>query len=114
MMYSCFNPGSGLYDYFESPDGLALNADLPVPNHLTQEIKGIGVPSIVAGRPMPSNAQSVGSGWHARGMVVNCGRGPLGADDGATGASGAKWVVFVLSAAAGAMLFLSFARPRRT
>ena len=37
----------------------------------------IGVPSIVAGRALPSGAKKVGRGWHARGMVSSCKPGGL-------------------------------------
>lgn len=78
MMYSCFDPKSGLYDYYEGPDTYPINADLPVPNFLPAEIPGIGVPSIDAARPMPSGLTLVGRGWHARGMLINCGRSAVG------------------------------------
>jgi len=77
MIYSCFNPKAGLYDYYEGPDVYPINADLPVPS-LPPEIAGIGVPSIEAARSMPSGVTPAGQGWHARGMLVSCGRGPLG------------------------------------
>jgi hypothetical protein len=78
LIHSCFDPKKGLYLYYESADDLPLNADLPVPN-LPAPTNGVGVPAIVAGRPLPSSAKLVGQGWHARGMVVQCGKGAMGA-----------------------------------
>jgi len=106
MMYSCFAPRTGLYDYFESPEATPLNADLPIPR-LPAEVNGIGVPSIVAGRPLPAGARIVGRGWHPRGMVAQCGRTPMGDADGATGSP------FTLVAAL-AMMAVAFYFVRRT
>lgn len=77
MIYSCFDPVSGLYDYFENSQMLPINADMPVP--VLPKATQLGVASIEAGRPLPSDARRVGRGWHARGQVVKCGRGPTGA-----------------------------------
>jgi hypothetical protein len=79
LIYSCFSPATGLYDYHEDGTRLPLNADLPVPLHLGAEVNGVGVPAIVAGRPKPAGTTWIGHGWNARGMVVDCGRAPLGA-----------------------------------
>lgn len=78
MIYSCFDSHAGLYDYFEDSQQISINADLPVPR-LPAATGQIGVPSITAGRPLPSGARHVGKGWHARGIVVDCGKsGSLG------------------------------------
>lgn len=74
MLYSCFNPEVGLYDYFEDDAQRAINADLPVPK-LPPIAGKVGVPAIDAGRPLPSGAKPAGKGWHAKGVVVQCGRG---------------------------------------
>lgn len=95
MIYSCFEPKSGLYDYFETADRIPINADLPIPK-LPQGVSGIGVPAIEAGRPMPFNARHVGQGWHARGMLINCGRTPMG-DADATVATVAPLTVALVS-----------------
>lgn len=92
MNYSCFDPASGLYDYFEDATQIPINADLPVPQ-LPKAAGKIGVPSIDAGRPLPPGARPVGRGWHARGIVVSCGRGSpqsMGAMPTASGA--VDWV----------------------
>jgi len=102
--YSCFNPSDGLYDYYVDGLQTPLNADLPVPKMPSAAGK-VGVPAIDAGRPLPKNAQFTGRGWHARGMVVQCGRGSLGQITDATSAwswvtaGGWKWVAVGLGAA---------------
>jgi len=89
--YSCFDPRSGLYDYYADNVQLPINADLPVPQ-LPQAAWKIGVPSIDAGRPLPPGARPVGRGWHARGIVVSCGRGSPGLGAMPTAASAVDWV----------------------
>mgnify|MGYP001607312283 CR=1 FL=1 len=74
MIYSCFNARSALYDYFEDSRQLPVNADLPVPKFSVMAGK-IGVAAIDAGRPLPSDARRTGQGWHARGIIVQCGHG---------------------------------------
>lgn len=87
MIYSCFDPGSGLYDYYETDENKPLNADLPVPK-LGAVDNPIGIPAINAGRPVPPTARKIGRGWHARGMVADCskrgfsGMGELNLDAG--------------------------------
>lgn len=98
MFYSCFDPKTGLYDYFVDDKNHPINGDLPIPQFpVTTKI---GVPAIEAGRKMPSGAKPAGRGWHARGLIVQCGRGPLGAVEGKPAeawewvkAGGWKWVV---------------------
>ena len=50
MIYSCFVPERGTYDYYENSLQIQLNADLPVPK-LPPDTGKIGVPAIDAGRP---------------------------------------------------------------
>jgi len=69
MLYSIFRPARGVYDYFETPEQHAINADLPQPK-LPQETNGVGVPAMQAGRALPAGARPIGSGWHARGVVA--------------------------------------------
>lgn len=78
MLYSCFDSKSGLYDYYADKLEIPLNADLPVPSMPSPAGK-VGVPAIDAGRPLPGDAKHIGRGWHAKGMIVQCGRGSLGA-----------------------------------
>lgn len=75
MIYSCFDPQTGHYRYFEDSLLAPVNGDLPVPNYLKSRSTKLGVPSLEAGRPLPRGAKRVGSGLAARGMVVECGAG---------------------------------------
>lgn len=103
MIYSCFDPKAGLYDYFADSVQRPINADLPIPK-LPAAAGKVGVPAIEAGRPMPADAKHVGRGWHAKGMVVVCGRGAYGAVpsfDSAwtwTKEGGWKWILGGLAA----------------
>lgn len=78
MIYSCFDPARGSYRYFEDSSTLPINADLPVPRFPAPAGK-VGVPASEAGRPLPAGAKQVGTGWHARGIIVRCGGGGLSA-----------------------------------
>jgi hypothetical protein len=105
MIYSCFNASTGLYDYFETPEKKALNADLPVPQLGAPDNK-IGIPSIDAGRPLPAGARPVGHGWHARGMVANCKkRGVSGLGEVSLDAGTLMPLMFILGAVALAWSF---------
>lgn len=75
MIYSCFDPQSGQYRYFQDSVSAPVNGDLPVPSYLKSRSTKLGVPSLEAGRPLPRDARRVGSGLTARGMVVECGAG---------------------------------------
>ena len=75
MIYSCFDPQTGSYKYFEDSLQAPVNGDLPVPSYLKSRSTKLGVPSLEAGRPLPSNAKAVGRGHSARGMLVECGAG---------------------------------------
>lgn len=99
MIWSCFNPQSGFYDYFESPEQIPINADLPVPK-LPPAGNEVGVSSMEAGRPLPRNARRVGSGWHARGLVATCGQNyGLGDASGAAVSRGLLWAAAAAVAA---------------
>ena len=71
MIYSCFDARSGLYRYFEDSASQPVNSDLPVPSF--PRATKIGVPAIEAARALPAEARPAGSGWHARGIIVQCG-----------------------------------------
>lgn len=78
VLYSKWDPSRGGYTYFETAEQVPYAADLPVPR--LSAVGPIGVPSVEAGRPLPSSAQMVGNGPLARGMIVPTeGRGVLGA-----------------------------------
>lgn len=112
MIYSCWDPTSGLYDYFVDKREIAINADLPVPS-LPAPGNRIGVAALEAGRSLPSGAKRAGRGWHARGLVVQCGRGTgsksgMGSVDSAVGwvkDGGWLWI-----AAAGVLYFVGRAK----
>ena len=89
MIYSCFDPLSGMYRYYQDAKQVATNADLPVPR-LSSMAGKIGVPAMDAGRPLPPDARPTGEGWHAKGMIVMCGR-PSGGGLGAEGTPGEAW-----------------------
>lgn len=74
MIYSCFDPPSGKYRYFEDDEQVPVNGDLPVPTWLSGRVaNGIGVPTADAGRPLPTGAKPKGTGFEARGQIVRCG-----------------------------------------
>lgn len=104
MIYSCFDPAVGLYDYFEDDKQIPINGDLPIPK-LPSIAGKIGVPAMDAGRPLPMSAKRIGQGWHAKGMIVRCSKsGGIGAADGSI-SEGLDWAkqggwVWLLSGAA--------------
>jgi hypothetical protein len=74
MLYSCFDPQTGLYNVFEDSVTHPVNGDLPVPKLSELSYAGtVGVPAIEAGRKLPSGVSKVGTSWNAKGLVVNCG-----------------------------------------
>lgn len=75
MFYSRWRPHEGGYDYFESDEEHNLNDDLPTPQ--LEDAGGIGVPSIEAGRPIPTGAVYVGSGEQAVDVIAPVERGRL-------------------------------------
>lgn len=101
MHYSCFDQQTGLYDYFQDGRTIPINADVPVPRMRT--VGKIGVPSIEAGVELPSDAKPAGRGWHARGLVVQCGKSGLGMLD----FSDRTKVVLLACAATAAVLWLT-------
>lgn len=72
MIYSCFDDKSGRYRYFEDGSQRAVNSDLPIPS-LNGKATKLGVPSTEAGRDLPLEAKPCGSGYRARGILVQCG-----------------------------------------
>jgi hypothetical protein len=69
MRYSVFDQGRGDFAYYEAEDGIDINDDRPVPRFDPAIRTPIGIPSVLAGRPMPSGAKYVGRGVEAVGMV---------------------------------------------
>lgn len=76
MIYSCFDARRGVYDYYATDSSLPVNADLPTPR-LADNTR-IGTPAVDAAREMPRGARPIGSGWHARGVIVRCNASGLG------------------------------------
>jgi len=104
-MYSCFDAKSGLYRYFQDGEQRAINADLPVPT-FRNETK-LGVPATEAGRPLPSGAVPAGSGWRARGMIVQCGSGGSGLSGLGDIGPGGSTAMGLVVLGVGALLFMS-------
>ena len=69
MIYSRWDPTTGLYDYFESSERVGINDDLPVPK-MPSAPSPIGVPSVECGREMPPDAVHIGQGEQARGLIA--------------------------------------------
>ena len=71
MIFSRWQPDTGGYDYYDSPGyRIGLGDDLPVPSFKTMRALGLDIGcSTDIGRALPEDAQKVGSGPLARGMV---------------------------------------------
>lgn len=106
MIVSCFDAKRGLYDYYETGTDYPFNADLPIPR-LPNEVGGIGVPAIDAARPKPPEARHVGSGWTAKGIIVDCNAtGPMaGMTDAIRSPNGKVVGNLVLAGLAGAGVY---------
>jgi hypothetical protein len=77
MIYSCFNEKAGHYEYFEDDRALAMNGDFPVPQLQRLQAGRVGVPARDAGRSLPRDAKRTGTGWQARGAIVQCKNTPM-------------------------------------
>lgn len=69
MRYSCFDPKSGLYRYYEDERQQPVNADFAVPTFADDAKTPLGVAAILAGRPLPAGAKPVGEGPFAEGLI---------------------------------------------
>jgi hypothetical protein len=78
MIYSVWNQGKELYDYYESPE-VNNKLNTPKPKHLKNKPFGLTVTQ--AAWPLPSNARYVGSGDIAKGKIASR-PGALGAFEG--------------------------------
>ena len=104
MLYSCFDPQTGLYNVFEDGKTHPVNGDLPVPQLSSASYAGtVGTPSIEAGRSLPSGASMVGTSWNAKGLVVNCGANQA-SGLGEVGSSGSCLVSGLVGLAVGAIV----------
>ncbi len=68
MIYSEWKPDTGGFIYYEADETQNINDDLPAPE--LRAASKIGVPSIEAGRPLPSGAKVVGEGDVAVGIIA--------------------------------------------
>lgn len=105
MRYSCFSPHAGLYDYFADERTQPINADLPVPQLPAPRGKMGVVSALEAGRLLPAGVRRVGQGWHAQGIVSNCGREPFGASDGGGWFQERGWRWLVAAVGVGAVVW---------
>lgn len=67
MIYSVWNQGKGVYDYYQTPDVQEV-ANAPKPGHL--RATNLGMTPAQAAWPLPAGAQKIGSGEYARGRVA--------------------------------------------
>lgn len=67
MMYSVFNVGTGLFDYFEDSRALT-STNTPPPSHVSG--RELGMTPEQAAWPLPADAKQVGQGEVAIGRVA--------------------------------------------
>ena len=67
MIYSVWNQGAKLYDYFETPE-VAAKANAPKPS---MPVAKIGVTPECAAWPLPAGAKPVGKGPLPRGRIAS-------------------------------------------
>lgn len=79
MIYSVWNQGKSLYDYYESPN-VQQKLNTPKPTHLASKPFGLTVDQ--AAWPLPGNAKYTGSGDLAKGRIASRSSGGLGAFEG--------------------------------
>lgn len=75
MIYSIWNQGQGVYDYY-SAGGPQETANAPKPSHLKQS--KLGLTPAQASWPLPVGAKKIGSGEFARGRVASSSSRALG------------------------------------
>ncbi len=101
----------GRYSYWEvASEGIAAGNDLPVP--ALPASTPLGVPSVEAGRGIPSGARFVGRGDVARGVIAPMQRDQLGMGDGGSWWSDG-WTLFAGGVAVGAGLLWLFSGKGR-
>jgi hypothetical protein len=69
VIYSLHDQVNGGFKYFEAPGSVGINDDHPTPAFRGET--PLGVPSTLAGRPVPSRSRPVGRGQEARGIIVS-------------------------------------------
>lgn len=68
MIYSVWNQGARVYDYYEAPT-VQNSANTPVPKHI--RAKPLGATIDQAAWPLPSTAKLIGRGKLARGRIAS-------------------------------------------
>lgn len=76
MIYSRWRPEGG-YDYFETPEQLAIGDD-PPPMYVPPSEGGIGTPIQECGYRIPAQSRHVGAGVLPRGLIAPTYGGSLG------------------------------------
>lgn len=69
MIYSLHDPINGGFRYYEAPGQVPINDDHPTPVFSVET--PLGIPSTLAGRPMPAQGLRRGVGSEARGSIVS-------------------------------------------
>lgn len=116
MIYSVWKPDTGGYTYLETTGTQNLNDDLPTPD-LPKATK-IGVPSIEAGRPVPTGSTFAGSGELPVGLVAPVDESRIVrrtrslAGLGSIDAASSPPLLWILAGAAGAAIIWSVIRKR--
>ena len=67
--FSVQDPIRGDFVYFDGPSLAAINDDQPIPRFASEIVTSLGVPSILAGRPMPQGCKERGRGTQAKGYI---------------------------------------------
>ncbi len=106
MIYSVWNQGAGVFDYFESPDQQA-SLNVEPPGHLVSRTLGSTIDQ--AAWPLPGNVRQIGSGDAAVGRVATRKIGALGDDAAGSG----SLVKIGLLAGAAVLAWKYLLKPRR-
>ena len=69
MMYSVHNPIAGGFDYFDGPDQVPINDDMPTPKYGPAVETPIGIPATMAARPLPPGSTPMGHGTLPKGSI---------------------------------------------
>jgi len=69
MLYSVHNTVAGGFDYYDGPDQVAINDDLPTPKYSSAIETPIGIPASLAGRPLPPGSRPIGHGDLPKGSM---------------------------------------------
>ncbi len=72
MLYSVHDDRNGGFSYYKAP-GPAINADFQTPSF--EQASPLGVPSVLASRPLPGGARPAGHGTMPKGSIARRGGG---------------------------------------